>query len=224
MDSHWTIAELSDLVQKALETAKYDGQRSARVREVPDLRTIRYYTTLGILSPPAEMRGRRAFYGRRHVLQLVAVKRLQSRGRTLVEVQEALAGADEQTLERLAELPSDFWREIAEAPGADRGPTVAELADSRERPPAGSADREYFWGATPDVPPMAAEPQRWHAQPAVHLTVAEGVELVLGGLDPAKLNPAALDRLSPALRNLAESLREIGLAPNGTGGPRSSHQ
>jgi DNA-binding transcriptional MerR regulator len=225
MSQRWTIDQLTTVVQKALETGKYDGQQSARVRSVPDLRTIRYYTTLGILSPPIEMRGRRAFYDRTHLLQLVAVKRLQTRGLTLVEVQEALTGADEQTLERLAALPVDFWQQMAESPHAASDAGVAQRANSSKCAPAESADRECFWGAAPAVtfPPEELR-QTWQTQPAVHLMVADGVELVFEGIDPARLDPAALVRLSPALRNLAESLREIGLVPNRTGGPQSSHQ
>jgi len=72
MNASWRLDQLADVVARALETAAYDGQASGRVREVPDKRTIRYYTTLGLLDRPAEYRGRVAYYGRRHVLQLVA--------------------------------------------------------------------------------------------------------------------------------------------------------
>ena len=82
-----TIDELSVAVAAALEEG-YAGAPNARVREVPDPRTIRYYTTLGLIDRPAEMRGRTAFYGRRHLLQLVAIKKLQARGRSLAEIQQ----------------------------------------------------------------------------------------------------------------------------------------
>ena len=87
----WRIEELSSLAERALEASSYQGPPSARVREVPDVRTIRYYTTAGLIDRPAEMRGRTAYYGRRHLLQLVAIKRLQEQGLPLVEVQERLA-------------------------------------------------------------------------------------------------------------------------------------
>ena len=72
----WTIDELGSRVALAL-SVDYDGQASGRVRDVPDRRTIRYYTTLGLIDRPA-LRGRTALYGRRHLLQLVAIKRLQA--------------------------------------------------------------------------------------------------------------------------------------------------
>ena len=61
MSERWTIQQLNAVVQQVLSAADYGGQPSGRVREVPDLRTIRYYTTLGLLDKPVEMRGRRAF-------------------------------------------------------------------------------------------------------------------------------------------------------------------
>src|SRR5947209_20571637 len=90
-EARWTLDELSAQVALAL-AADYAGQASGRVREVPDARTIRYYTTLGLIDRPVAMRGRTALYGRRHLMQLVAIKRLQARGTSLAEVQERLVG------------------------------------------------------------------------------------------------------------------------------------
>src|SRR3954464_9576915 len=96
----WTIDELGSQVALALSD-NYQGQRNGSVREVPDLRTIRYYTTLGLIDRPAEMRGRTALYGRRHLLQLVAIKRLQSRGLSLAGVQRELLGRTDGDLEKI---------------------------------------------------------------------------------------------------------------------------
>jgi hypothetical protein len=98
-----TIDDLSTAVAAALADG-YAGAPNARVREVPDRRTIRYYTTLGLIDRPAEMQGRTAFYGRRHLLQLVAIKKLQARGRSLAEVQQALTGLTDTALARVAEI------------------------------------------------------------------------------------------------------------------------
>ena len=75
----WTINELGTQAALAL-SVDYAGSPNGRVREIPDRRTIRYYTTLGIVDRPLEMQGRSAFYGQRHLLQLVAIKRLQAQG------------------------------------------------------------------------------------------------------------------------------------------------
>jgi DNA-binding transcriptional MerR regulator len=139
----WTLDELTAQVALAL-SVDYDGAASGRVRDVPDRRTIRYYTTLGLLDRPAELRGRTALYGRRHLLQLVAIKRLQARGASLVEVQQQLVGLTDTALRRLARLPAE----------ADPAPEPA--AASAERPRA-------FWKAQATV--VADEPAERDAEP-----------------------------------------------------------
>src|SRR4051794_9821068 len=99
----WTLDELCTQAALAL-TVDYDGQASGRVRDLPDRRTVRYYTTHGLVDRPAEFRGRVALYGRRHLLQLVAIKRLQTAGMTLAEVQARLLGRTDRALEKLARL------------------------------------------------------------------------------------------------------------------------
>jgi DNA-binding transcriptional MerR regulator len=131
----WTLADLADRVAGALSSG-YGGQQSRRVSDVPDTRAIRYYTTLGLLDRPAEMRGRTAYYGPRHLWQLVAIKRLQADGRTLAEIQQALAAAPDSTLKRLADIPDeDFWRRIPTAPPPAAPPLETPLLETP--PPAG---------------------------------------------------------------------------------------
>lgn len=121
-DGLWTLEQLSERVADAL-AEDYDGQPSGRVRELPTSRTIRWYTTIGLVDRPAELRGRTAYYTRRHLLQLVAVKRLQAAGASLADVQERLVGATDGTLAELAGAtppirPARFWA-AAPAPAAD---------------------------------------------------------------------------------------------------------
>src|SRR3954466_8573079 len=106
----WTIDALGTQAALAL-SVDYAGSPNGRVRDVPDRRTIRYYTTLGLLDRPAEMRGRTALYGIRHLWQLVAIKRLQARSLSLVEVQERLLGLPDAALKKLAALPYDEMKE-----------------------------------------------------------------------------------------------------------------
>ncbi|MET8046971.1 MerR family transcriptional regulator [Streptosporangium sp. NPDC005286] len=98
----WTIGELAERASAALApTAQLNG----RVRDVPNERLIRWYATIGLLDPPLARRGRVALYGRRHLLQLIAVKRRQADGRTIAEIQAELTGATDQTLESIARIP-----------------------------------------------------------------------------------------------------------------------
>jgi DNA-binding transcriptional MerR regulator len=136
VESLWTINELGARVALAL-SADYVGPASGRVRHIPDQRTIRYYTTLGLMDRPAEMRGRTALYGRRHLLQLVAIKRLQERGLSLSAIQQQLLGLDDTALRRLARLPEEVETADVSAPASP-----APLA----------AQREPFWTTTPAEP------------------------------------------------------------------------
>jgi DNA-binding transcriptional MerR regulator len=132
----WTIDELGAMVALALSVG-YSGQANGRVRDVPDRRTIRYYTTLGLIDRPARMRGRTALYGRRHLLQLVAIKRLQARGTTLAELQQQLLGLTDAGLTRLARLPADLdLRGEPEPPRPSRrdGAFWKELPAAEEEP------------------------------------------------------------------------------------------
>ena len=129
----WTLSELSAQVDSAL-AVDYPGQANGRVREVPDIRTIRYYTTRGLLDPPAQMRGRTALYSERHLLQLVAIKRLQAKGLSLTEIQPRVVGQTDTVLRRLAQLP-------AQRPQAERTQPTEQKADDRRR--------AAFWGEAP---------------------------------------------------------------------------
>jgi DNA-binding transcriptional MerR regulator len=108
MNKIFTIDELRRLAAVALDVSDYEPAESARVRAIPDLRTIRYYTTLGLVDGPAELQGRTAYYTMRHVEQLVAIKRLQGRGLTLADIQQELLGLSPAKLSRLANLPDQL--------------------------------------------------------------------------------------------------------------------
>ena len=98
-----TLDELASEAQQLLQRHGLLGaQPDARVSAAPDARTVRYYTTLGLLDRPG-YEGREARYGRRHLVQLVAIKALQAQGLSLSEVQQRLYGRSEQDLLSLAE-------------------------------------------------------------------------------------------------------------------------
>src|ERR1700733_12870823 len=105
---------------------------NGRVRDVPNERLVRWYVTVGLVDPPLSRRGRVAQYGRRHLLQLVAVKRRQAEGRSLAEIQAELAGATDEALAVVARVPAErsapevlgsaparFWARSAGRPDSD---------------------------------------------------------------------------------------------------------
>jgi DNA-binding transcriptional MerR regulator len=108
-----SLPDLSAEVEAALSRLGLLGAApDARVSAAPDARTVRYYTTLGLLDRPAIV-GRQARYGQRHLLQLLAIKGLQVRALPLAEIQERLYGRSDAELEALIEA---LGREAAEAP------------------------------------------------------------------------------------------------------------
>lgn len=160
----WTIDELGAQVALAL-SVDYDGAGSGRVRDVPDQRTIRYYTTLGLIDRPAEMRGRTALYGRRHLLQIVAIKRLQAKGRTLAELQAEMVGRTDVQLQRIAKLPD------ADTRAKDRAAESPEPDDRR---------RASFWARPPAAPePAVSEPPSEPTAILQGIALPEGVTLLV---------------------------------------------
>jgi hypothetical protein len=174
------IDELADRAAAVLDGTAGPAV-SARVTPIPDRRMLRYYTTLGLLDPP-EMSGRVAYYGRRHLLQVVAIKRLQAGGATLAQIQEALAGVTTATLERIADLPPE--------PAA---------------PPA-----RQFWRTAP-VPAVAGDPPAAAADAGVvgAIRLAPGVTLVLDGAGP--LDPHHAGDIRAAAAGLLAHLHAAGL-------------
>jgi DNA-binding transcriptional MerR regulator len=111
---------------------------NGRVRDVPNERLVRWYVTVGLVDPPLSRRGRVAQYGRRHLLQLVAVKRRQAEGRSLAEIQAELAGATDDALAAVARVP-----DIRPAAGVlPTAPARFWTRSGRERELAGAADGE----------------------------------------------------------------------------------
>ena len=96
-ERRYTIAELADASAAALDALGI-AARNGQVRDRPDVRTIRYYGTLGLIDAPAEMTGRTARYGGRHLLQVLAVKAVQARGESLADAQRILVGASDEEL------------------------------------------------------------------------------------------------------------------------------
>jgi DNA-binding transcriptional MerR regulator len=104
-----------------------------RVSEVPDERAIRFYQTAGVVDRPTRYDGRRAVYGYRHLLQLLAVKRLQQEGRPLALIQRGLAGRSTDELERALEQLRTNPQPLAAEPAAERRGRGTEPADGLRR-------------------------------------------------------------------------------------------
>lgn len=87
---------------------------SGQAAESLSERSLRYYRTLGLLDAPFEGGG----YGKRHFLQLAAIRALQSRGTPLRRIQELLYGRGDDDLSEL----------LRRAEGGDRAPQFAPFS------------------------------------------------------------------------------------------------
>ncbi|MCP4872382.1 MAG: MerR family transcriptional regulator [Proteobacteria bacterium] len=102
----------SELTLRSLvsETAQYVDRMGlvpadGRASKHPDARAIRYYVSLGLVDRPLGYRGNSALYGRRHLLQLLAIKALQASGTGLPDIQRMLLGrGDDWLASQLPEL------------------------------------------------------------------------------------------------------------------------
>jgi DNA-binding transcriptional MerR regulator len=77
----------------------------SRVAALPDLRAFRLYRARGLIGPPNTKEGVAGVYGRRQLLQLVALKALQSQRYPLREIRSRLSRANEAELEKLIRQP-----------------------------------------------------------------------------------------------------------------------
>ncbi len=200
--SQWTIRELGERVEQALAD-DYAGPANGRIRAVPDARTIRYYTTLGLIDRPAAMRGRTALYGERHLRQLVAIKRLQAQGRSLADVQQALAGIRDDELARIARIDVSAVESTVSAPKPEPRAAAFWLAepsdDDEDDVPSDEGDHAI-------ASPAAAASASPRVLSGVEL--APGVALVFDAA--MSLSSADAQALARAAAPLIEELRAQG--------------
>lgn len=187
--AEWTIDDLG-LAVEAVLAADGPVQESGRIRDVPDRRTIRYYTTLGLLDRPAAMRGRTALYARRHLEQLVAIKRMQAEGLSLAEIQARLATLTPRELRALARVPANVPIENAAPKPA------AEIA-----PP-----RRAFWS---EVPASSTPSPAQHRDVQPRETTLASVQLAMNTmLTLAARRPPNPDEIR-AIQHAAEPLLRV---------------
>ena len=100
-DATFSLEELASEVATQLSARGLLGAATdSRVSAAPDARTVRYYTTLGLLDRPAIV-ARQARYGQRHLWQLLAVKALQAASQPLAGIQQRLFGRSDAELQAL---------------------------------------------------------------------------------------------------------------------------
>lgn len=123
-----TLEQLIEQVSQKLRQLGLADLPDRRASLMPDVRMVRYYTSLGLLKPPQIVQ-RQAYYGQGHVDAFLLVKLLQVQGLSLARIQQELIGlGPEQRTSwlnqlrqalagRIEPLPSVSWQEVTLEPG-----------------------------------------------------------------------------------------------------------
>ena len=184
----WNLRDLSVLVGAVLDASSVTPINAA-ARATPSERTIRFYVTRGLVSPP-EGRGTAATYSYRHFLQLLWIKLRQMEGATLASITKDMQDSTGDVLERRcaqtlgASLPLPDRLALKGAAGMPRGRSGralnAWLARDAAKEPGGAGESAGTWR---------------------RIWVGRGVELHLDADHP-------LARVGPDAAGLAEAVRQ----------------
>ena len=121
----WGLRDLTALAAGVLDASGVVPVNAA-ARARPSERTIRFYVTRGLVSPP-DGRGTAAVYSYRHLLQVLAIKLRQMEGATLEAMGKEFAGLTGDLIERRVAtalgptVPRPDRLALLQAPGTGRG-------------------------------------------------------------------------------------------------------
>jgi DNA-binding transcriptional MerR regulator len=182
----WNLRDLTVLVGAVLEASDVTPINAA-ARAAPSERTVRFYVTKGLVSPP-EGRGTAASYTYRHFLQLLWIKLRQMEGGTLAAITR-----------ELAEQPGDVVeRRAAQTLGAALPPPDSLALHGVQRMPRGRSGRALSaWLVRDANAPTAPDAPRTVRR----VPVTRGVELLVDSDHP-------LARLGVADADLADAVRQ----------------
>ncbi len=183
----WRLKDLSTVAAAILEASGVKPVNAAAASR-PSERTIRFYVTRRVVSPP-DGRGTAAIYGYRHLLQVLAVKLKQMEGATLAAIRDDLERTTGDVLER----------RVAGALGP-RMPTPSQLPLMQDdEQPRGRAGQILHTRPEPsDYPPGSSKWRR--------LTVADGIELHVRDDHPLVHAGLADRKIADAFRLTAQRL------------------
>lgn len=209
MPTTLTLAETVDLAQKVLDENKI-APSSKRASVTLSQRSVRWYTTVGVLDAPGRI-GHTAVYGRRHLLQLLYTRQAQSDGTPLDQIQKVTTLLSDQDLTArinldLSLVPDDlttvaphqtsqFW---------DRTPS--------DTPNPPSPATTIHVARLSDTPPLPASLTRSTSslQATVEYVVHVGPLVVILDHDPTQ---AELDSITQESKSLLASLKDSSSLP-----------
>lgn len=187
----WNLRDLTVLVGAVLDASGVTPINAA-ARAAPSERTVRFYVTKGLVSPP-DGRGTAAAYTYRHFLQLLWIKLRQMEGATLAAITR-----------ELAEQPGDVMeRRTAQTLGAAL-PRPDHLAlRGAERMPRGRSGRALAAWLVRDA---EKTPTPEAARTVRRVPVMRGVEILVDADHPLARLGAGDDALAEAVRQTLAKL------------------
>jgi DNA-binding transcriptional MerR regulator len=184
----WNLRDLSVVVGAVLDASAVTPINAA-ARAAPSERTIRFYVTRGLVSPP-EGRGTAATYSYRHFLQLLAIKLRQMEGATLAAITKDMHDQTGDVLERRCAQVLG-----TSLPTPDRLP-LKGAAGGGDAMPRGRSGRALTAWLARDAAKEAGGTTTWRRIP-----VTRGVELHVDADHP-------LSRLGADDAGLVETIRQ----------------
>jgi DNA-binding transcriptional MerR regulator len=194
LDSLLTLPEFAEAAAWAVQASGVVPD-NRQAKAVPAARMIRYYTARGLLPRPGT-RGRALVYGRRHLLHLVAIKRLQGQGMGLDEIGQRLAGITDADLEGLAAVAEEAMPA-----------TLGEVDAAQPKEASRSAAR--FWEAPLVVTAQVASGREAATATSKRATASGGptVSAAVSAAPAVTAKAVTEIRLSDSVRLLVESDR-----------------
>lgn len=212
---HGRFVGVAELAAQAAEILAEAGpvQERGTVSEVPDERTVRYYLTEGLISPAEEKQGTASVYGYLHLLQLLAVKKLQAERLPIRMIRELVGSRSERQLERLLVGEADKRAKggdsknealryletlLTKAPAPPPPPAPRSPQRGGMMPAARSAPPPPPAALVP--PPAQGEQTRWE-----RVEIEPGLELHIRGNYSMPREPGGVKRLVRAILRTIEA-------------------
>jgi DNA-binding transcriptional MerR regulator len=172
------LPEFAMVCERIMSDLDFEQARGT-VTNVPDERTIRYYLAEGLIQPSDERQGTASVFGYLHLLQLVAIKKLQAEHLPIRKIRELVSGKNEQELETLVGVGALSGKKANESEAKRYlesllAPSMSKLPGSNTRPAAArtasmsAADQKA--GPAP-APEQTGAWQRLEIEPGLELHI-----------------------------------------------------
>uniref|UniRef100_A0A831ZWM0 MerR family transcriptional regulator n=1 Tax=Desulfacinum infernum TaxID=35837 RepID=A0A831ZWM0_9BACT len=181
------------------------AQPSSRIAETLSERTLRYYISKGLVDRPLAKEGTAALYGYRHILQLLALKRLQASYLPIKKIREIVPERSN------AELEDIILGQDHEESSSMRAKALSYLAtiarhESQQPKPFHGERMSLVFDEIPVVSCASEEPHNEAWQSWERIVLEDGIELHIRSDRRRTLSGRHLEGLGRKVMGLLKSL------------------